>query len=230
MTLELVHDMKNPLGSLSLNVAMLHRVLQRAESLEGTALDDARTLASEALSTLEHLHRIAKDVRTVAAQPARAVRVAVDDEVSMACRLAESSLRGRAELRREPETGAYLVSYPGSICRLTLNLILNAAESIPEGGNGGHEVRVCTRRLDDAVLILVSDTGCGIDEEMQARIFEPFFSTKNGGDNRGLGLASVSRIAERHAGSVRVESSNGAGSTFEVRLPFESELREGASA
>lgn len=112
------------------------------------------------------------------------------------------------------------------------NLILNAAEAI---GEGGGTITVRTRRLfaDRAALaeahsppdiaegnyavLDVMDTGHGMDEATQARIFDPFFSTRFTG--RGLGLAAVLGIVRAHRGAIRVESQPGRGSTFTVLLP-----------
>jgi two-component system NtrC family sensor kinase len=71
------------------------------------------------------------------------------------------------------------------------------------------------------VLVRVSDNGCGIPEELHARIFEPFFSTK-GSKGTGLGLAVVKKIITEHGGDITVHGAHGEGTTFEIRLPMRS--------
>ena len=71
-------------------------------------------------------------------------------------------------------------------------------------------------------MVRVSDDGCGIPQEIQHRLFEPFFSTKPADQGTGLGLYISYEIVRAHGGEIRVESSPAAGSTFEVRLPLES--------
>ena len=117
------------------------------------------------------------------------------------------------------------------IQQLIMNIIINAAESIPEGTPG--VVAITTRREHAGsqslpggtgelapgpyVAFEVSDTGCGMDEETQARIFDPFFTTKFTG--RGLGLAAVLGIVRGHGGSIHVSSTLGKGTVFRILLP-----------
>jgi len=103
-----------------------------------------------------------------------------------------------------------------------LNLIINAIDATE--GTGEVKVRVSidqeTADREDAV-IEVSDNGRGISEEDQARIFNPFFTTRSEGT--GLGLPAVRRIARAHGGTVGVQSKLGQGSTFKIRLPLNRE-------
>lgn len=101
-----------------------------------------------------------------------------------------------------------------SILQIVVNLLLNAIESMPEGG----ELSVKTEVDRDWVTLSVSDTGCGIPRENLSRIFDPFFTTKSG-SSTGLGLAISLNIAEQHRGSMAVQSSVGRGSTFTLKLP-----------
>ncbi|MFC1452402.1 ATP-binding protein, partial [Verrucomicrobiota bacterium] len=111
-----------------------------------------------------------------------------------------------------------------------LNLAVNARDAMPEGGR----LTVATRNVrigragdepepalppGEYIELAVSDTGTGIDPELQKRIFEPFFTTKKKDKGTGLGLACVYGCATRHGGSVRVESSPGQGATFRLLLP-----------
>lgn len=100
-----------------------------------------------------------------------------------------------------------------------LNVVINAAEAVEPGG----EVSVVTERIDGAILISVSDDGCGIPEDDLARIFYPFFTTKTSGS--GLGLAIASNVVEAHSGKLHVRSERGAGSVFTIELPVPSEIR-----
>jgi CheY-like chemotaxis protein len=104
--------------------------------------------------------------------------------------------------------------HPADLRQALTNLILNAVDALPGGGT----ITVATRAAGDAVEMSVADTGMGMSEEVRRRIFEPFFSTK-GPQGTGLGLAMVYGIVSRHGGQISVESREGAGSTFTVRLP-----------
>ena len=127
---------------------------------------------------------------------------------------------------------------PGQINQVFRNLALNARDVMPQGG----ELTVETRNVDfDAasatvhperqpgpyVLLTVTDTGCGMTPEVQAHIFEPFFSTKD--DRTGLGLSVVDGIVKQNGGHLSVVSRPGLGTTFSIYLPAAEESVDGSS-
>jgi two-component system, NtrC family, sensor kinase len=105
----------------------------------------------------------------------------------------------------------------GQIQQCLLNLIFNAIDAMPQGGNllikGGEDQRA------DFIQLEVTDTGQGIDSEILQHIFEPFFTTKTDGKGVGLGLAMVYGIVHEHQGSIEVDSLPGQGTTFRLKLP-----------
>jgi two-component system, NtrC family, sensor kinase len=110
------------------------------------------------------------------------------------------------------------------IMQVIINLIANAAESMPGGGR----MRIQTERDDaaDSVVVRIHDSGPGIPEEALAHIFEPFFTTKEDGKGVGLGLAVVYGIVNAHGGSIDVQSRPGQGTTACVVLPVGSPEEE----
>ncbi len=104
--------------------------------------------------------------------------------------------------------------------RVVINLVSNAVKFTPDGGRVGVDLTTTT----DAAVLRVSDTGIGIPDAEQARLFESFFrastALSTGVQGTGLGLTIVRSIVERHDGSVAVTSTEGAGTTFEIRLPL----------
>jgi CheY-like chemotaxis protein len=129
---------------------------------------------------------------------------------------------------------------PGQLEQVMMNLVLNARDAMPNGGT----IVLATTTVDSArytvpiigggkaegtyVAVTVRDSGTGIDPAVQAKIFEPFFSTK-GADGTGLGLSVVYGIVEEHEGGVNVESRAGQGSAFTVFLPAVEDLEKGNS-
>ena len=110
---------------------------------------------------------------------------------------------------------------PQDMGRVFMNLIGNAFDALKEhGSSGAPKVTVSTSKVDSAVEIRVADNGPGIPEKVRARIFEPFFTTKPTGSGTGLGLSmSYDIVTKGHGGSLDVESEEGEGATFVVRLP-----------
>ncbi len=104
---------------------------------------------------------------------------------------------------------------PMQLQQVFTNLILNAAQAMPDGGL----LTICTNRSGDSVTASIADTGKGIPPEVRHRIFDPFFTTKPVGEGTGLGLSVSYGIVRRHGGEIRVDSEPGNGATFSVVLP-----------
>lgn len=130
---------------------------------------------------------------------------------------------------------------PTQINQVLLNLAINARDAMPEGGTLSITARNAPRAapegtsappiaLGDYVVLEVTDTGAGMTPEVQARIFEAFFTTKPAGRGTGLGLSTVRTIVQGHGGCVSVESEPGRGSLFRIWLPARPELSADAAA
>jgi PAS domain S-box-containing protein len=130
----------------------------------------------------------------------------------------------------------YVQADPGQVEQVLMNLVVNARDAMPRGG----DVRITTRNVSgrewakpdpaaagDWVRLSVADTGHGMDEATQQHIFEPFFTTKEGGKGTGLGLSIVFGVIKQAGGTVEVRSRPGAGTTFDIYLPSAREIVRG---
>ena len=146
--------------------------------------------------------------------------------VGEALELAEHKLRSEFEsgvrvtlqdLRRDVAVEAV----PGELREMFLNLVLNACDAMPTGGEIKISFEVIDSQADglpEAVVVEVADSGEGISGESLPRVFDPFFTTK-GGDGTGLGLVVVRDVVLRAGGTIDVASKVGQGTTFRLRFP-----------
>jgi two-component system, NtrC family, sensor kinase len=150
----------------------------------------------------------------------------VDEMMTETLDLFQPHLRGRKiDLVRRVEGPLHRVNgNRGRLQQVLMNLLLNAVDSMPEGGT----VTVAAHAGSGRVQIEVSDTGCGIPPEHLDRIYDPFFTTKPRGQGTGLGLSVSYGIVKEHSGTLLAESSPGEGSRFVVSLPAVDERRASA--
>ena len=203
----IAHEIRNPLASISGSVQLI---------AQGERIDERdRKLLDIVLRETERLNLLIRDFLDYA-RPSQPVTTPV--------RLSHLLADLEALLRVDPRFSRIelIIACPGEIVvpvdrnkfeQVFWNLLLNAAEALPEGGT----VRIVGQQDDARVTVRVTDNGSGIPPEQLKKIFEPFFTTKQGGT--GLGLATVYRIVEAHSGRIRVESSPGEGTTFTLQLP-----------
>jgi signal transduction histidine kinase len=152
-------------------------------------------------------------------------RVATDLE-PMLRRLVSDDVELKLELAPEP---CHALADPGQLEQVIMNLVINARDAMPTGG----ELTIATGEVEFGeegaarspeaapgryAMLSVTDSGCGMDEQTRARIFVPFFSTKEAGKGTGLGLATVYGIVRQSGGTIQVDSEPGHGSTFRVYL------------
>ncbi len=112
-----------------------------------------------------------------------------------------------------------MLANEAKLAQVLLNVLINAAQAIPDGYRHANEVHICTFRRDDNVVISVSDTGVGIADDILDRAFDPFFTTKDAIKGTGLGLSISRQILQQFDGRIDIDSSPGAGTTVEITLP-----------
>ncbi len=209
-----IHDIKNHLGTLSLNLQLLAEDFEDAETpRERRALDRVNRLHGECqkLVTLSNDFLRFARIQELKTQPALLDAVVT----RLIDFLAPTARQKGIDIDWFPAPDLPPVAIDRDLFeQALLNLLLNAEQSMPEGG----KVTLVGRRGDDGWVCLdVIDSGCGMSAEVLAKLFKPFHTTKKNGN--GLGLATARKVVLAHGGTIEVQSEHGRGSKFTVRLP-----------
>ncbi|MGD0015714.1 MAG: ATP-binding protein [Bryobacteraceae bacterium] len=206
----LAHELRNPLGTIRASAEMLVKNVPPGSEM---IAELAGFISSEVDRTNSLVTRFLEFARPLELKPARAELTEVIDRAIAQLGRATPPYDVTVYRNYSPEVSPF--SFDAELMeRVLYNLLLNAAQATPPGG----EVTVKTRVADGNVEISVIDRGAGIDAPDMESIFNPFFTTKKEG--LGLGLAIVSRIVDLHGGRAAVESEPGKGSVFRVFLPI----------
>ncbi|MGO8969168.1 MAG: PAS domain S-box protein [Myxococcaceae bacterium] len=227
----MAHEINNPLAFINANLVWLRDALEAQRAALGdSSFQELDTVVSEARTGIERIGNIVRDLKAFSRVETDEAAAPVDVRkvLSFAAKMADKELRQRARVVSELEDVPAVLGSEGRLGQVFLNLLLNAAQAIPDGAATSNEIRIRCLHRDRTVVVEVSDTGRGIPEELQARIFDPFFTTKPVGEGTGLGLAVCHGIVRGLGGEISVRSEVGRGSTFSVLLP--TQVSAGASS
>jgi signal transduction histidine kinase len=237
----IAHDFNNLLAAVLINTEMAMADAMAELPASSSVGENLRGIKSATQRAAD----LTRQMLAYAGQGKMVVRpVRLTEVVNEMVELLRASISKKATLELHlAEQLPPIAADPSQLNQVVLNLVTNASEALDDGA-GRITVSTGTRRCDRAylaetylddklpagpyVFLEVADTGCGIDEALMGRIFDPFFSTKFTG--RGLGLAAVLGIVRSHGGAVRVHSQQGQGTTFTVVFPESARAQETAPA
>jgi PAS domain S-box-containing protein len=223
----IAHEINNPLAFVISNLGFLLDEMRRMPSMLPGGLasrpevDEWRSVLMEAREGAERVRQIVRQLKAFS-RPDEERQEAVDLHAVLdsAVMLAANEIKHRARLKREYGAMPHVKGNEGRLCQVFLNLVVNAAQAIPEGAAEKNEIRLVTREGEQGrVIAEVQDTGSGIPPEVLGRIFDPFFTTKPVGVGTGLGLSICHGIITSLGGEISVESQPGRGTTVRVVLP-----------
>lgn len=223
------HDLRNPLGALMLGLGAVERQLRAAE--EAPLCERLVPAVERMLRQAERMESLIDELLDVArAQAGRPTALAREDVdlVAISRALADEHQRSSPQHRLEVRTRAPRVVGRWDrerLERVVGNLLSNAIKYSPRGGAVLVEIELVHERQQSVAIVRVTDEGIGIPAPERARVFEWFARATNAERSNirgtGIGLAGARQIVELHGGSIAVESEEGRGSTFTVRLPIE---------
>jgi two-component system cell cycle sensor histidine kinase/response regulator CckA len=220
----IAHEINNPLAYVSSNLEVLARELPALrDGNRSLSPADLETLLGDTREGTERVGAIVRGLRALSRSDDASIGpIDVAGVLASSIKMAHNEIRHRARVveRIAPE----LPPVEGNASRLGqvfLNVLVNAAQAIPEGRADANEIRVQAFADADGrrVVIDIEDTGGGIPRGVIGRIFDPFFTTKPIGHGMGLGLSISHEIVRSFGGTMTVDSTVGVGSTFRVSLP-----------
>jgi signal transduction histidine kinase len=204
------HELNEPLGSI-LGFAQLAR---DCPGLPEQASRDVEKVITSSLYAREVIRKLMVFARQVPPQKAQVdLNQIIDDALYFL--EARCSKAGIQVVRKLAPAVPEVTADPAQLKQVLVNLIVNAIQAMPSGG----EIAVSTRRRDSSAVLAVSDNGVGMERGVLEKIFLPFFTTKDVTEGTGLGLAVVHGIVSAHGGSIDVQSEPGLGTRFEIVLP-----------
>ena len=213
MAASVAHEIKNPLGSISIHLQLMQKSLKADREDCRTDLEEYLSIISE---EVERLNSIVVDylfaVRPMDTHP---VPLDLTTLLKDLTGFVQYELeQGGIELHEMFASDLPTLNLDENLMKQAfLNIIKNAMAAMPEGGN----LQISTYLKDDTVHIRIKDSGCGIPRDLVSKIFEPYFTTKDNGS--GLGLTMVYKVIKEHGGEVRVVSREGEGTIFTILLP-----------
>ncbi len=241
MVAGIAHEINNPLSFITSNLHSLSRTiddvfatydqletlaradlptepidaLRRAADLDFVR-DDTIDLLSASLEGLARVKSIVQNLRTFSRLDETELKlVSLAENISSTLLIAQGELR-QIRVTLDVDQLPPINCYPAELNQVLLNLIVNAAQAMPAGG----ELAIRGENHDAEIVLTITDTGYGMTPDVQARIFEPFFTTKPVGQGTGLGLAIAYKIiTDLHRGTLHVASQPGSGTTFTMQLP-----------
>jgi len=209
------HELGNPLNSLNIHLQLIERKLKKlkAAAKDVDALTDSIQVCQDEVGRLDGI--INNFLEAIRPQPPDLIDVHVLEVLDDVLQFQQSELENReirVDVEAEPDLPIVMADR-NQLKQVFFNVIKNAMEAMEPGGR----LHLKTRADDNSVFLLFGDTGTGIKQEDLLRLFEPYHTTKPGGN--GLGLMIVQRIMKEHGGQIGVESKPGVGTVVTLEFP-----------
>jgi PAS domain S-box-containing protein len=211
------HEINNPLASVTANISLIIEELDHA-SPERSGL---REMAVDIQDAAERIRKIVRGLEMFSrAEDERPAVIELRPVLELATDMTSHELRDRACLVKDYGSTPLVDADEARLGQVFVNLLINAAQALPEGQGDTNEIRVVTMTdAEGRAVVEIRDTGAGIPATLMARIFDPFFTTKAVGVGTGLGLSICHTIVTGMGGDISATSEVGRGTTIRVVLP-----------
>lgn len=238
------HEINNPMGFISSNLSSLGKYVNaltdfihaQSEAMESHnsreaaevvrekrkqlkldfIMSDIKELIKDSRDGVERVSEIVRNLKSFSrVDEAECQNADINECIENTISIIWNEIKYKATLTKKYGKLLYIKCHPRQLNQVFMNLLINAAQAIEKQG----EITIETTQENGFIKISITDTGCGIPEEIRGSIFNPFFTTKEIGKGTGLGLSIAYEIVKKHHGEITVESEVGKGTTFTVSLP-----------
>ncbi len=204
------HNFRNILQAILGNVEYLEMVNNQVEEMDGIArnINNSIDRGVDLVNSLLHFSRVGVDFNPMVMD--------LYDAIEETYRIVERLFDKKIQVSVDLEKGLFITGNHSLLSQVFMNLFTNARDAMPGGGR----LLVKASINEGQILVVVSDTGYGMDKKTLDQAFDPFFTGKDVGKGTGLGLSTAHGIVEEHGGTIAVSSSPGKGTTFKLRFPM----------
>jgi len=216
------HEINNPLSYVIGNIdfALQHLAALRAGPNACADMEALEHALQEAREGSDRIRHTTRDLRVFARNDdSPPAPMDVERVMNSSINMAWNEIRHRARLIRDFASVPSVLGNEARVGQVFLNLLVNAAQALPDGDLDRQEIRIKIASQGERVVVSIADSGAGIPPDVLARLFEPFFTTKPRGVGTGLGLAICRNLIDELGGEITVESKLGVGTEFSVSLP-----------
>ncbi len=205
------HNFRNILQAISGNIEYLEMVYGEKTEIRDTAksIHDSVEKGVDLINNLLHFSKKDGELQLI--------DVDLSEVITKTYGIIEKVFDKNIEIKLDLGENLFIKGNHSLLSQVFLNLFTNARDAMPDGG----KLLVEARKRNNKVVVIVSDSGHGMDKETLDQIFDPFFTLKDVGKGTGLGLSTTHGIVEQHKGSIYVSSKQGKGAKFTIHLPFE---------
>ncbi len=219
---KLIHHFNDQLLEGKLPATMAHEIDQVKTFEKEVDIDfiqdDIQDLINDCREGTERIKKIVLDLKDFAHPGEDKLQVTdINKGLDSTLNVVNNELKYKANVVKDFGELPIIKCYPHQLNQVFMNILVNAAQAMENMG----EIHIKTRLSAGNIEVMISDNGSGIPEENLTRIFDPFFTTKDVGKGTGLGMNIAYNIIKKHKGTINVESTLGAGTTFNIKLPVD---------
>ena len=206
----MAHNFRNILQAISGNIEYLELISEKESGIRETAKNIYDSI-EKGVDLINNLMHFSKKTETL-----ESVDLNLADVIMKTYAITDRVFNKNIQIKLNLDDDLYARGNHSLLSQVFMNLFTNARDAMPNGGT----LSVEAKKIDNNIVTIISDTGCGMDKETQEKIFDPFFTLKEVGMGTGLGLSTTHGIIEQHKGSITVSSIPGKGANFTILLPL----------